>query len=104
MKRWILTLAALGFSVPALAGAPSQRVDARQHAQAHRIAHGVHSGALTPAETAGLVHQQRHIRAAERFFERDGRLGHRERHALGAMQDSASRRIYRKKHNRRNRG
>ncbi len=102
MNRWILSglaLAAIGFSANVFAGAPSPRVDARQHAQAHRIAHGVANGALTPRETAGLVAQQRHIRATERWFERDGQLGYRERRVLDGMQDGASGRIYRKKHN-----
>ena len=103
MKKWILALAAIGFSANALAVAPSPRADARQANQADRVAAGVASGALTPRETAGLVHQQRHIHAAERHFESDGRLGYHERRALEAMQDGVSHSIYRRKHNRRHR-
>ena len=42
----------------AAVAAPSPRVDLRQHAQGHRISHGVHQGTLTRREAQGLAAQQ----------------------------------------------
>ena len=85
------------------AAAPSPRVDARQHAQGHRIAHGIQNGSLTRREARGLIAGQQFIRQTERRFEADGRLGPVEARRLNHLQNHASAAIYRQKHDRQRR-
>lgn len=81
-------------------GADTPRVDQRQANQQRRIDQGVASGALTPSEAARLRHQQGHVAAAEARAKSDGQVTRAERARLHAMQDRASGRIYRQKHDR----
>jgi len=81
-------------------GADTPRVDQRQANQQRRIDQGVASGALTPREAARLRHQQGHVAAAEARAKSDGQVTRAERARLHAMQDRASGRIYRQKHDR----
>lgn len=74
------------------------RVDQRQAHQQQRIRDGVASGELTRREAHGLVHQQIHIHRAEQRATSDGDVTRNEQARLHLMQDRASHRIARQKH------
>jgi len=74
------------------------RVDQREHNQHARIRQGVASGELTRREAAHAVHDQRHIRRAERRVKADGHVTRRERARLHHQQNHASRELRRNKH------
>jgi hypothetical protein len=79
----------------------NNKVGQRRENQQARIAQGVKSGQLTPAETAKLEKQQRTIHkqvAAERKAN-GGTLAASEKKQINREQNQASRNIYRKKHN-----
>jgi hypothetical protein len=78
-------------------------VDRRERRQSRRIKHGVRSGSLTRHEARRLSAQQARIRRHERRVKSDGVVTARERRSLQRQENRASRNIYRKKHNRRNR-
>jgi hypothetical protein len=80
------------------------RVDARQAQQQQRIATGVASGELTPAETRHLLGQQRSVARHEQRIEADGRITRREAFGLERHLDRSSRHIYHQKHDRQSRG
>lgn len=75
----------------------------RQHNQQQRIRQGVRSGELTRRETRTLEHQQREIQQDKKEAKADGTVTKEERIDLQKEQNQASRSIYRKKHNRRDR-
>lgn len=100
-KSWIVALLLLAGGTAV--AAPSPRVDLRQHAQGHRIAHGIQNGELTRREAHGLIVQQKIVARTERVLEADGRLGPAEARHLNRMQNAASRSIYRQKHDRQRR-
>jgi hypothetical protein len=95
---------ALALAMTATAHAGTPRVDQRQDHQEARIAQGVNSGELTAREMRTLAAQQARIAAHEARAKADGVVTVRERASLHAQQDHASRAIYRKKHNERDRG
>ena len=74
------------------------RVDQRQHNQHARVRHGVANGELTMREAANAIHDQRHIRRAERRVKADGHVTRRERARLHRQQNQASRELRRNKH------
>ena len=76
----------------------------REFNQQRRIAHGFHNGQLNRRPTAQLERQQRGIRHEVRSMRarHDGRLTMRNRRMITHRQNTASRRIFRAKHNRRN--
>lgn len=79
----------------------NNKVGQRRENQQARIAQGVKSGQLTPAETAKLEKQQRAIHkqvAADRKAN-GGTLTASEKKQINREQNQASRNIYRKKHN-----
>ena len=79
----------------------NNKVGQRRENQQARIAQGVKSGQLTPAETAKLEKQQRTIHkqvAADRKAN-GGTLTASEKKQINRDQNQASRNIYRKKHN-----
>ncbi|MBA4054629.1 MAG: hypothetical protein C0490_07955 [Marivirga sp.] len=78
-------------------------VDQREQNQRQRIHQGVASGELTRRETANAVHDQRHIRRAERRVKADGVVTGRERARLHHKQNNASRELSRNKHDAQNR-
>jgi hypothetical protein len=95
MKTMILA-AILGASLAAHAG----EVDRRERRQQARIAQGVKSGELTPAETARLEQREARI---EREVARDraangGKLTPAERRQVNRQQNRVSRAIYAHKH------
>ena len=87
------------FTISALAGPWTPRVDRREANQERRIEQGVRSGALSPGEARRLEAQQERIERAEGRAKADGVVTGRERTHLENMQNRASRNIYRKKHN-----
>lgn len=68
-----------------------------------RIAHGVKNGELTKAETVNLAKGQREIRKDVRAAKADGTVTRAERKDIKQDQRQQSRKIYRKKHNNRDR-
>ncbi|MEO6232862.1 MAG: hypothetical protein ABJB11_06560 [Ferruginibacter sp.] len=72
-----------------------------QHA---RIRQGVRSGELTKAETANLAHGQREIRQDVKSAKSDGVVTRKERKHIRKEKRQESRKIFRKKHNKRDRG
>ncbi|OPX37590.1 MAG: hypothetical protein DRN37_06940 [Thermoplasmata archaeon] len=75
------------------------RVGHRQFRQQKRIGQGIRSGELTRGEVRGLERQQVRIQRTKRRAWSDGKLQPWERARLEFMQDRASHRIYRYKHN-----
>lgn len=75
----------------------------RSRIQHKRIADGVRSGELTRRETRQLAAQQRDIRLDKREARADGMVTRDERREIRKEKRHASRNIYRKKHNRRER-
>ena len=76
-------------------------INQRKENQQDRIAQGVKSGQLTPAETARLEHQETGINKEEAGMraEDNGHLTKQDRKTLQRQQNQESRRIYRDKHN-----
>lgn len=103
-----LIAAALVATVPAISSAQrsnAQGVNEREHNQKVRVVRGAKSGNLTKKETARLAAQQARIRAFEARNRRDGDgYSARERARTQRRQNEASRDIFRKKHNDRDRG
>ena len=86
---------------PAVTHYGNNKVGQRRENQQARIAQGVKSGQLTPAETAKLEKQQKTIHkqvAADRKAN-GGTLTASEKKQINKEQNHASRNIYRKKHN-----
>jgi uncharacterized membrane protein YebE (DUF533 family) len=105
MHRTLSTLAAVALTT-CLAGTAladttaTPRVHRRQVRQQERIAQGVHSGQLTPRETARLEAGQGHVAAMKERAKSDGVVTPRERARLAHAQNVQSRHIDRAKHNR----
>ena len=76
----------------------SDRIDAREAAQARRIEHNRRTGELTWYEAAKLRAEQRRIHAMEAWARRDGYISRAEARRIEAAQDTASRHIYRESH------
>lgn len=74
-------------------------IERREWRQEQRIAHGVHSGRLTPWEARRLMARQDRIRWEKRRMMSDGYLSPRERMRLHHERDMASRDIWRMNHN-----
>lgn len=117
MNAWIKTLSVVTFTAANLFAGTAQaqtsgslddkqqeRVDNRQERQADRITQGVESGQLTAREQARLAKQQRHVKRLERHTEADGQVTAKEAVRVEKAQDRASRKIYRQKHDRQDRG
>ena len=86
-----------------LTGQQTPGIDRRERRQSNRIRRGVNNGSVTRREARRLAAQQARIRAHERRARADGRVTARERVSIQRQENRASRNIYRKKHNRRNR-
>jgi hypothetical protein len=73
----------------------------RKENQQDRIAQGIKSGQLTPAETAKLEKQQQGINREEAGMREanGGKLTRADKKAVNQQQNQASRNIYNKKHN-----
>jgi hypothetical protein len=97
MKRTTMILTAALLIAPAAFAA---RVDRRQVYQQKRIAQGVASGALTPAETARLETKEAKLQNEKHDMRADNRgtLTPKEKVRLNNQQNRLSRAIYRQKH------
>ena len=75
-------------------------INQRKENQQDRIAQGVKSGELTPAETARLEHQEAGINKEEAGMraQDNGKLTKQDRKLLNHQQNVESKRIYRAKH------
>ena len=98
MKRIAMMVTVVVAGVSLSAGAAE--VDRRERRQQDRIADGVRSGELTPAETARLERKEARI---DREIKRDraangGTLTPAERRQINRQQNRLSRQIYREKH------
>ena len=83
--------------------ADAQAVKQHGRNQHHRVKQGVQSGELTRRETHNLAKDQREIRHERRDARSDGKVTRRERKEIRHDQRKESHKIYRKKHNRRDR-
>lgn len=79
------------------------QVKAREKNQHARIRQGVKSGELTKAEAANLAHKEKDVRQDILQAKSDGVVTPVERKEIRQDQRQASRAIYRKKHNNRER-
>lgn len=102
--RFLPVLVLLFGYISLQAAEAKDRSDRRQSRQGARVREGVKSGELTRGEAAKLRSQQRRINRTEKRMEADGELSGKEEAKLERMQDRASKNIYRKKHNERERG
>jgi hypothetical protein len=83
--------------------ATAQTIKQKGKNERHRIAQGVKSGELTKAETKNLVHDQKEIHQDIKEAKADGVVTRGEKKEIRQDQRQASRKIYRKKHNDRDR-
>ena len=107
MKRLFstfLVVAAVCSSVSVAGANPStSRIHRREVTQRARIQAGWRQGDLTRGERWRLRHGQQHIRRMSWRARRDGHLGQYERWRIARAQDRQSGRIYRLRHNHRER-
>ena len=99
-RKWIIGIVIIGMAGTsagtAWAGGRSER---RQQRQANRIYHGVRNGTISPQEFKRLGREQFRIEEAKRRALKDGHISRYERRHLKRMQNRASKRIFRAKHN-----
>ena len=98
MKKIAIIVSFIVVATVLTAKAQTPRVDQRQQNQRARVYEGIASGELTHREAAHAVHQQGHIRRAERRAKADGRVTCSERARLNHLQNRASRDLRRNKH------
>ncbi len=104
MRKATKVAAIIGLvSVIGAGSAWAGRVGERQNRQGVRVHQGLRSGELTRGEARVLAQEQRRIQRFKAHAWSDGRLSPRERGVIRRHQNSASRHIYRFKHNGRNR-
>jgi hypothetical protein len=101
MKKKIILMTAL-VMVMAI-GSVTAQVRQREKNQHARIVQGVKSGELTKAETKNLARKEKDVRQDVREAKADGVVTPAERKDIRQDQRKASRAIYRKKHNERER-
>lgn len=98
---FFLLLFSLHFALPAQT--PDEKISRKELRQRARIAEGRASGELTPREARKLRRQQRRIHQRKERAGADGQLSPGEQRRIDRAQRRASRNIYRKKHNARQR-
>ncbi|GAB2838996.1 hypothetical protein [Ferruginibacter profundus] len=101
MKATVLTAAIVLGAI--FNNADAQAIKQRAQNQHHRIKQGVKSGELTKKETVNLAKDQKEIRNEVKDAKSDGVVTKDERKEIKQDQRQASRKIYRKKHNNRDR-
>ena len=101
MKATVLTAAIVLGAI--FNSADAQAIKQHGKNQHHRIKQGVKSGELTRRETRNLAKDQREIRGEVKDAKSDGNVTRHERKEIRKDQKQESRKIYRKKHNRRDR-
>ena len=105
LKRKLLITAVSGlliFSVGVF-GQQTNRADKRQKNQKHRVKQGVKSGEITKREAKSIKYSAKSANRYEKKAKSDGKVTWKERARLQHKQNKTSRKIYRTKHNRRDR-
>ncbi len=100
LRTLLLAIAISGLTI---ASASTPIVKQQQIKQQKRIINGVANGELTKREVQQLEAQQIHINRTKQKAKSDGVVTKKEKAVIHAKQQNASRNIYRKKHNARNR-
>ncbi len=106
MKKLLLTLIALGFFgiwASESYGQITPHADKRQRNQKHRVKTGVKSGEITKREAKSIRHSEKEAKQYEAKAKSDGQVTWKERARLQHKENQASRKIYRTKHNQRDR-
>lgn len=104
LKTLVLTAAVVAaFTTTASAQPRTPGIDRREARQHERIREGARCGQLTRGEARRLRAGQRHIHRMEFRAKRDGQVSRRERYRMQRTLDREGRRIYRLKHNARER-
>jgi len=107
MKKLLLTLIITGlfgiFATDAFGQQRTPRVNKRQSNQKYRVRQGVKSGELTRREAKSIRRSTQRTKRYEKRAKSDGKVTRRERVRLNRMENRNSRKIFRKKHNRRDR-
>ena len=106
MKKLLLTLMITGLFgcfATAASGQRTPRVDKRQSNQKYRVKQGVKSGEITRREAKSIRRSTKRTNRYEKRAKSDGTVTRRERVRLNRMENRNSRKIFRKKHNRRDR-
>ncbi len=101
MKLKFIIATAIIFAVGIGSTEAQVKTTPTQHA---RIRQGVRTGELTRSETANLAQGQREIRQDVRSAKSDGVVTRKERKQIRHEKRQESRKIFRKKHNKRDRG
>jgi hypothetical protein len=101
MKATVLAAAILFGAIFSTADAQTVRQKGKN--ERHRIAQGVKSGELTKAEAKNLAKGQKEIHQDVKEAKADGVVTKEERKEIKQDQRQESRKIYRKKHNKRDR-
>ena len=96
MNSLILSLALSSMTPLAFAG----EVKEREENQQDRIAQGIKSGELTPREAANLEKGEAKIEKDREAALADGKMTPKEKRKLNHEENKESRKIYKKKHNR----
>ncbi|MEK7724162.1 MAG: hypothetical protein AAB336_07440 [Acidobacteriota bacterium] len=105
MKKLLLTLiiATFGIFAANAFGQVTPRADNRQKAQKHRVKTGAKSGELTKREAKSIKYSAKSANRYEKKAKSDGTVSKKERARLQHKQNKTSRKIYRTKHNGRDR-
>ncbi len=98
-----LLISAVSFAQDPAPGTKTPVIRGRQAEQQRRIRKGVRSGELTRGEVKTVQQTQREINQEKREARSDGTVTGAERKEILKDQNKASRQIYRKKHNNRDR-
>jgi hypothetical protein len=106
MKKLLLSLMITGlfgiFAVNTF-GQVTPRADTRQKNQKHRVKTGAKSGEITKKEAKSIKYSAKSANRYEKKAKSDGTVTKKERARLQHKQNKTSRKIYRTKHNGRDR-
>ena len=106
MKKLLLTLIVLGLfglMTNESYGQTTPRADKRQKNQKVRVKRGVKSGEITKREAKSIRYSSKSARQYEAKAKSDGKVTWKERARLQHKQNKTSRKIFRTKHNGRDR-
>lgn len=102
-RKFLITSFAIAASISLAHSQKTPRTEIRQEIQKTRIKEGVQNGELTARETRTLAKTQRKTARMEKRVKSDGKVTKMETVRLEAQQDRNSRKIARKKNNKRDR-
>lgn len=103
IKMIIIGMFLCGFAFTSQAQTAQKKVVKTQVKQHQRIKQGVKSGELTRAEATRLKKQQANIQRTKKAAKADGIVTRKEKAVIRTKQAKASKNIYKKKHNTRDR-